>query len=73
MRLLAELAAHVDGVRLHPLVIDEDLAVLSKLVIPRLFVERISARPIAGHTLRATLGLERPANQFAAAAAVTGG
>ena len=32
-----------------------------------------SARPIPGHTLRATLGLERPANQFAAAAAVTGG
>jgi alkanesulfonate monooxygenase SsuD/methylene tetrahydromethanopterin reductase-like flavin-dependent oxidoreductase (luciferase family) len=73
VRLLAELHTRVDGVRLHPLVIDEDLAVLSKLVIPRLIVERVSARPIAGHTLRATLGLERPANQFAAATAVTGG
>jgi hypothetical protein len=71
--LLAELPRHVDGVRLHPLVIDEDLAVLSKLVIPRLLVAGTCARPIAGHTLRATLGLARPTNQFAAAAAVTGG
>jgi alkanesulfonate monooxygenase SsuD/methylene tetrahydromethanopterin reductase-like flavin-dependent oxidoreductase (luciferase family) len=73
VRLLAELARHVDGVRLHPLVIDEDLAVLSKLVLPRLFVERTSARPIAGQWLRTTLGLARPANQYAAAAAATRG
>ncbi|MET0459870.1 MAG: LLM class flavin-dependent oxidoreductase [Ilumatobacteraceae bacterium] len=71
VRLLTELARHVDGVRLHPLVIDEDLAVLSKLVIPRLIVERVSARPIPGQSLRATLGLDRPANQFASAAAAT--
>jgi hypothetical protein len=69
VRLLTELARHVDGVRIHPLVIDEDLAVLSKLVIPRLAVERISTRPIPGRSLRSTLGLERPVNQFAAVAA----
>ena len=46
---------------------------LSQLVIPRLLVERVSARPIAGQSLRTTLGLPRPANQFAAAAAATEG
>jgi alkanesulfonate monooxygenase SsuD/methylene tetrahydromethanopterin reductase-like flavin-dependent oxidoreductase (luciferase family) len=73
VRLLTELADHVDGVRLHPLVIDEDLAVLSKLVIPRLVIGGTSTRPLPGHTLRATLGIERPANQFATATAATGG
>ncbi len=71
VRLLAELATHVDGVRLHPLVIDEDLAVLSKLVIPTLIVERISTRPLPGQSLRTTLGLPRPENRFATATAVT--
>ncbi|MGW1209446.1 LLM class flavin-dependent oxidoreductase [Streptomyces sp. NPDC002499] len=68
--LLAELSGHVDGVRLHPLVLDEDLGVLSRLVLPALSARRLVARPLPGTSLRSTLGLERPANRFAAAAAV---
>ncbi|MFF8840866.1 LLM class flavin-dependent oxidoreductase [Streptomyces sp. NPDC015130] len=63
--LLAELAAHVDGVRLFPLVLDEDLAVLSRLVLPELFVRRLAARPLPGTTLRTSLGLPRPLSRFA--------
>ncbi|MFE3032223.1 LLM class flavin-dependent oxidoreductase [Streptomyces canus] len=66
--LLAELSSHVDGVRLHPLVLDEDLPVLSRLVLPALSDRRLVARPLPGTSLRSTLGLERPANRFAAAA-----
>lgn len=66
--LLAELSRHVDGVRLHPLVLDEDLGVLSGLVLPALSDRRLVARPLPGTSLRSTLGLERPANRFAAAA-----
>ncbi|MEU9860751.1 LLM class flavin-dependent oxidoreductase [Streptomyces sp. NPDC047971] len=62
--LLDELGRHVDGVRLHPLVLDEDLAVLSRLVLPELFARRIVARPLPGATLRAVLGLPRPASRF---------
>jgi alkanesulfonate monooxygenase SsuD/methylene tetrahydromethanopterin reductase-like flavin-dependent oxidoreductase (luciferase family) len=62
--LLAELAGVVDGVRLHPLVLDEDLSVLSRLVVPALLVRRIAARPLPGATLRDTLGLPRPANRY---------
>ncbi|MBD0708821.1 MULTISPECIES: LLM class flavin-dependent oxidoreductase [unclassified Streptomyces] len=67
--LLAELAEHVDGVRLRPLVLDEDLAVLSRLVLPELFVRRLAARPLPGTTLRTSLGLPRPLNRFTTAAA----
>ncbi|RSS58558.1 LLM class flavin-dependent oxidoreductase [Streptomyces sp. WAC01280] len=63
--LLAELSAHVDGVRLLPLVLDEDLAVLSRLVLPELFVRRLAARPLPGTTLRTSLGLPRPVSRFA--------
>jgi alkanesulfonate monooxygenase SsuD/methylene tetrahydromethanopterin reductase-like flavin-dependent oxidoreductase (luciferase family) len=66
--LLGELSRHVDGVRLHPLVLDEDLPVLSRLVLPALSERRLVARPQPGTSLRSTLGLERPANRFAAAA-----
>ncbi|MCX5230992.1 LLM class flavin-dependent oxidoreductase [Streptomyces sp. NBC_00233] len=62
--LLTELHGRVDGVRLHPLVLDEDLAVLSRLVLPELFVRRIAARPLPGTTLRASLGLPRPLSRF---------
>ncbi|MFD3993076.1 LLM class flavin-dependent oxidoreductase [Streptomyces sp. NPDC058583] len=62
--LLTELNGRVDGVRLHPLVLDEDLAVLSRLVLPELFVRRIAARPLPGTTLRASLGLPRPLSRF---------
>ncbi|MFJ9746615.1 LLM class flavin-dependent oxidoreductase [Streptomyces chartreusis] len=66
--LLDELSRHVDGVRLHPLVLDEDLPVLSRLVLPALSERRLVARPLPGTSLRSALGLERPANRFAAAA-----
>ncbi|MGQ5635685.1 MULTISPECIES: LLM class flavin-dependent oxidoreductase [unclassified Streptomyces] len=65
---LQELRRHVDGVRLHPLVLDEDLPVLSRLVLPALSEQRLLARPLPGTSLRSALGLERPANRFAAAA-----
>ncbi|WP_105969800.1 LLM class flavin-dependent oxidoreductase [Streptomyces geranii] len=68
--VLAELSHHVDGVRLHPLVLDEDLPVLSSLVLPALSARRLVARPLPGTSLRSTLGLERPANRFAPVAAV---
>ncbi|MFE4578766.1 LLM class flavin-dependent oxidoreductase [Streptomyces chartreusis] len=66
--LLGQLSRHVDGVRLHPLVLDEDLSVLSRLVLPALSEQRLVARPLPGTSLRSTLGLERPANRFAVAA-----
>lgn len=62
--LLGGLAGVVDGVRLHPLVLDEDLAVLSRLVVPALLQNRTVARPVPGASLRTTLGLARPANRF---------
>ncbi|HEY2695667.1 MAG TPA: LLM class flavin-dependent oxidoreductase [Pseudonocardiaceae bacterium] len=65
--LLTDLAGVVDGVRLHPLVLDDDLAVLSRLVLPALFRARIASRPLPGATLRDTLGLPRPDNRYATA------
>jgi hypothetical protein len=62
--LLADLAELVDGVRLHPLVLDEDLPVLSRLVVPALLRRRIVTRPLPGASLRTNLGLDRPANRF---------
>ncbi|MEU7875305.1 LLM class flavin-dependent oxidoreductase [Dactylosporangium sp. NPDC049140] len=62
VRLLRELHARgeVDGVRLHPLVLDEDLAVLSQYVIPALIKSGLARRPVPGVSLRQTLGLARP-------------
>jgi hypothetical protein len=65
VRLLADLAGRVDGVRLHPLVLDEDLPVLSRLVTPALRKARVTAAPVPGASLRTTLGLARPANRYA--------
>lgn len=62
--LLSDLADIVDGVRLHPLVLDEDLAVLSRMVVPALLKGRTVARPVPGASLRTTLGLPRPVNRF---------
>ncbi|MFF0753234.1 LLM class flavin-dependent oxidoreductase [Streptomyces sp. NPDC004267] len=69
--LLEELSGLVDGVRLHPLVLDEDLSVLSRLVLPELFVRRVAAHPLPGATLRTNLGLPRPESRFATTAALT--
>lgn len=66
--LLTELAGVVNGVRLHPLVLDEDLPELSRLVVPALTIGRVVTRPLPGTTLRVTLGLPRPANTFAGTA-----
>jgi hypothetical protein len=62
--LLSDLAGAVDGVRLHPLVLDEDLSVLSRLVVPALHKTRALARPVPGASLRTTLGLPRPVNRY---------
>lgn len=64
VRLLSDLGGHVDGVRLHPLVLDEDLGVLSRLVLPALSVARVIRRAVPGASLRTTLGLPRPANRY---------
>ena len=64
VRLLTDLAGAVDGVRLHPLVLDEDLSVLSRLVVPALLRNRVVERPVPGASLRTTLGLARPASRF---------
>ncbi|MGC0362459.1 alkanesulfonate monooxygenase SsuD/methylene tetrahydromethanopterin reductase-like flavin-dependent oxidoreductase (luciferase family) [Rhodococcus sp. 27YEA15] len=63
--LLGELGSHVDGVHLHPLVLDEELPVLAKLVLPELSKSGLTRRPVPGSSLRANLGLARPANRFA--------
>jgi hypothetical protein len=63
--LLTELAGAVDGVRLRPLVLDEDLPVLSARVLPALFERGLATRPVPGSSLRTTLGLPRPANRYA--------
>jgi len=64
--LLAELAATGDvaGVRLLPAVLDVDLPVLSRDVLPALRAARLTAAPRAGATLRESLGLPRPANRY---------
>jgi alkanesulfonate monooxygenase SsuD/methylene tetrahydromethanopterin reductase-like flavin-dependent oxidoreductase (luciferase family) len=64
--LLNDLAQFLDGVRIHPLVLDEDLPVLSRLVVPALILARTARRPLPASSLRATLGLARPENHFAA-------
>ncbi|MFJ9369312.1 LLM class flavin-dependent oxidoreductase [Nocardia sp. NPDC101769] len=62
--LLTELAPIADGVRLHPAVIDEDLPVLARYVLPALLRAGLAHRPVPGSTLRANLGLARPANRY---------
>ena len=64
--LLAELAASEDvaGVRLLPAVLDLDLPVLVRDVLPALRAARLTTAPRAGATLRETLGLPRPANRY---------
>ncbi|WP_432493094.1 LLM class flavin-dependent oxidoreductase [Kineococcus gypseus] len=66
-RFLTDLSARVDGVRLHAAVLDEDLRQLVRTTLPALRVQRLLQAPLAGSTLRSTLGLTRPANRFATA------
>jgi len=65
VELLTGLAAHTDGVRLFPTVIDEDLPVLARYVLPALFKSGVAHRPVPGSSLRGNLGLSRPANRHA--------
>jgi alkanesulfonate monooxygenase SsuD/methylene tetrahydromethanopterin reductase-like flavin-dependent oxidoreductase (luciferase family) len=65
VKLLTELAGHTDGVRLFPTVIDEDLPVLARYVLPALFKSGVAHRPVPGSSLRSNLGLGRPANRYA--------
>jgi alkanesulfonate monooxygenase SsuD/methylene tetrahydromethanopterin reductase-like flavin-dependent oxidoreductase (luciferase family) len=65
VELLTELADHADGVRVFPTVIDEDLPVLARYVLPALFGSGVAHRPVPGSSLRGNLGLSRPANRFA--------
>lgn len=66
--LLARLAEVVDGVRLHPAVLDVDGEELGRAVLPLLRGTGLFRSPAHGATLRDSLGLERPENLF-----VTGG
>jgi alkanesulfonate monooxygenase SsuD/methylene tetrahydromethanopterin reductase-like flavin-dependent oxidoreductase (luciferase family) len=54
----------VDGVRLLPAVLDVDLPVLARDVLPALRAARLVAAPRPGATLRESLGLPRPANRY---------
>jgi alkanesulfonate monooxygenase SsuD/methylene tetrahydromethanopterin reductase-like flavin-dependent oxidoreductase (luciferase family) len=54
----------VDGVRLLPAVLDVDLPVLARDVLPALRAARLTAAPRPGATLRDALGLPRPANRY---------
>ena len=65
LALLEDVGRHVDGVRLHPAVLTQDLPLLGTHVLPRLVTDRVAAAPLLGSTLRASLGLARPANVFA--------
>ena len=69
--LLRSLAAVVDGVRLRPASAATDVPVLIEQVLPVLAAEGLlRPAPRPGDTLRATLGLPRPANRFAREGAV---
>lgn len=62
---LTELAAHVDGVQLHPAVIDADLPVIIGSLLPAL--DRAGILLAEAATQRELFGLERPSNIFAIA------
>ena len=59
-----QLAGHVDGIRLLPTDLVTELPLLVERVLPVLRAKGLHRPPEAGATLRATLGLPRPANRF---------
>ena len=65
LALLGELAEVVDGVRLHPAELEVDLPLLAAEVLPALDAAGRHRAPQPDATLRATLGLPRPANRYA--------
>ncbi|GAA3599717.1 LLM class flavin-dependent oxidoreductase [Klugiella xanthotipulae] len=66
---LTEYADVVHGVRLLPAVTDVDLPEIARAVLPELRRRGLFRSPVAGDTLRDTLGLDRPSNTFEAARA----
>jgi len=70
--LLAPLLAEADGVRLHPASLAVDLGELARLVLPELRRRGALRSPVQDGTFRDLLGLERPTNRYASAAAGTG-
>ncbi|HMT49614.1 LLM class flavin-dependent oxidoreductase [Dietzia sp. UBA5065] len=64
--ILTELASFLDGAILRPLVLDEEIRVLTRLVLPALLGRRVLRRPLVGATLRDHLGLARPVNLIGA-------
>jgi alkanesulfonate monooxygenase SsuD/methylene tetrahydromethanopterin reductase-like flavin-dependent oxidoreductase (luciferase family) len=67
VELLGWADAVVDGVRLHPAVLAEDLPPLIGQVLPALREAGLHTPPAPGQTLRSALGLSHPANRFAVA------
>jgi alkanesulfonate monooxygenase SsuD/methylene tetrahydromethanopterin reductase-like flavin-dependent oxidoreductase (luciferase family) len=65
VELLLGLRGRVDGVRLVAEVLDDDLPVLVRDVLPALRVARAIPTPRPGQTLRDLLGLPRPTNRYA--------
>jgi alkanesulfonate monooxygenase SsuD/methylene tetrahydromethanopterin reductase-like flavin-dependent oxidoreductase (luciferase family) len=70
VELLADLFQQGDGVRIGPAVLDTDLPELAALVLPELRRTGLVAGPAQGSTLRDSFALPRPANRYAAAAAL---
>ena len=62
--LLTSLQGEVDGVRVLPTVLDEDLPVLAGRVLPALSLARVTRPPLPATQLRTQLGLSRPVNVF---------
>jgi hypothetical protein len=70
VELLAALFQVSDGVRINPAVLDTELPELAAVVLPELRRAGVLAAPAPGSTLRESFGLPRPANRYAAAAAL---
>ncbi|MBY6680414.1 LLM class flavin-dependent oxidoreductase [Rhodococcus sp. BP-316] len=64
---IAALDDAIGGIRLRPDLIDDDLRVAARYVLPQLFERDLAHRPVPATTLRSTLGLARPVNRFEAA------
>ncbi|MCU1526507.1 MAG: hypothetical protein JWP75_270 [Frondihabitans sp.] len=62
--LLSSLSGVVDGVRIHPAVLDVDLDEIGRAVLPQLQHQGVFVSPRAGVSLRHSLGLQHPANRF---------
>ncbi|MET3452680.1 LLM class flavin-dependent oxidoreductase [Curtobacterium sp. 1544] len=65
--LLTDLAGQVDGVRLHPAVLDDDLDEIGRAVLPALREAGLFRSPRPGDRLRDVLGLPAAVNRHTAA------